>query len=253
MVCTLANYGKLFEAPILACETHSFPEYIWNYHFYQDGSIEAEIRLTGILQTYVARDGEPNPYGTTVAPRVNAQNHQHLFSNRIDPMIDGLFNTVVETDIIPVPDAPTGSDANFAGNAFIAKDTELLNEAGRPYDFEKERRWRIVNPDRHHYSSGKSVGYAIGMKGGVTPLMARPDGWALKRAGFVKYPFWVLKDVEGPKGNRMWPAGKYVPQTRDEPEDSLGQWVKGEKPVDKEDLLVYLTVGESWLNSYRIV
>uniref|UniRef100_A0A0W0FKR5 Amine oxidase n=1 Tax=Moniliophthora roreri TaxID=221103 RepID=A0A0W0FKR5_MONRR len=226
MVCTLANY-----------------EYIWNYHFYQDGSIEAEIRLSGILQTYVARPDEPNPHGTTVAPGINAQNHQHLFSYRIDPMIDGLFNTVVETDIIPLPDAPTGSDANFAGNAFIAKDTIISSESSRPYDFEKERRWRIVNPERTHYSSGKSVGYAVGIKGGVTPVMARSDGWALKRASFIQHPFWVVKDVEGPKGGRVWPAGKYLPQTRDEPEDSLSKWVAGGKSVEKEDLLVYLTVG----------
>ncbi|KAL0571658.1 peroxisomal copper amine oxidase [Marasmius crinis-equi] len=226
MVCTLANY-----------------EYIWNYHFYQDGSIEAEIRLTGILQTYVAADDEPNPYGTTVAPQINAQNHQHIFSFRLDPMIDGLFNSIVETDVVPLPDAPTGSASNYAGNAFVARDTTLETESARPYDWEKERRWKIVNPARQHYSSGKSVGYGIGLKGGIMPVMARDDSWALRRAGFVKYPFWVVKDVEGPKGGRMWPAGKYVPQTRDTPDDSLPIWVKEGKKVTEEDLLVYLTIG----------
>ncbi|KAJ3488074.1 hypothetical protein NLJ89_g11653 [Agrocybe chaxingu] len=41
----------------------------------------------------------------------------------------------------------------------------------------------------------------------------------------------------------MWPAGKYVPQTREEPEDSVGSWVKGQMPVEDEDILVYVTVG----------
>ncbi|KAG6852799.1 hypothetical protein C0991_009102 [Blastosporella zonata] len=229
MVCTLANY-----------------EYIWNYHFYQDGSIEFEIRLTGILNVYVAGKDEPSPYGTVVAPGINAQNHQHLFSVRIDPMIDGLQNSIVESDIIPLPDAPTGSAANFAGNAFIAKDTVLTTEAGRPYEYEKERRWKIVNTARQHHASGKNVGYSIGMKGGATPMMARPDSWAAKRAAFVTNALWVLRDVEGAKGGRMWPAGKYVPQTRTEPEDSVGTWVKGEQNVDNEDIVVYVTVGE-WL------
>ncbi|KAF8899406.1 peroxisomal copper amine oxidase [Infundibulicybe gibba] len=226
MVCTLANY-----------------EYVWNYFFYQDGSIEFEIRLTGILQVYVSQDGEPSPYGVTVAPNVNAQNHQHLFSVRVDPMVDGLYNTVVESDIIPLPDAPTGSASNYAGNAFISQDNVLKTETARPYDFEKERRWRITNPARKHYSSGRDVGYVVGMKGGVTPMMARPDGWAAKRAAFITRPFWVVQDVEGDKGGRMWPSGKYVPQTREEPGDSVGQWVKGQKNVDNEDILVYLTVG----------
>ncbi|KAG5642009.1 hypothetical protein DXG03_003781 [Asterophora parasitica] len=226
MVCTLANY-----------------EYIWNYYFYQDGSIEFEIRLTGILQVYVAGQDEPSPFGTHIAPGVNAQNHQHLFSVRIDPMIDGLQNSVIESDIVSLPDAPTGSAQNFAGNAFLTQESVLKTEAGRPFDYYKERRWKIVNPARKHYSSGKNVGYSIGMKGGATPMMARPDSWAAKRAAFITNALWVVREIEGDKGGRMWPAGKYVPQTRSDPEDSVGQWVKGQQNVENEDLLVYVTVG----------
>ncbi|KAG6887953.1 hypothetical protein C0992_010056 [Termitomyces sp. T32_za158] len=227
MVCTLANY-----------------EYIWNYHFYQDGSIEFEIRLTGILNVYIADKDETNPYGTVVAPGINAQNHQHLFSVRIDPMIDGLSNSVVESDTIALPDAPTGSAANFAGNAFLSKETVLTTEAGRPFDWAKERRWKIINGARKHHASGKNVGYSIGMKGGATPVMAHHDSWAAKRAAFVTNALWVCRDVEGPKGSRMWPAGKYVPQTRVEPEDSVGKWVEGRQNADNEDILVYVTVVE---------
>ncbi|KAJ3753570.1 copper amine oxidase [Lentinula raphanica] len=228
MVCTLANY-----------------EYIWNYLFYQDGSIEVEVRLSGILQVYTQQPGEPNPFGTTVAPGVNAHYHQHMFSFRIDPMVDGLKNSVVEQDIIPLggEKSATGEDFNFAGNAFTTTETVLEKEGAREYDFAKERRWRITNSARKHYASGKDVGYAISMKGAVTPIMARPDGWALRRAGFTKYPIWVVKDVEGPKGGRMWPAGKYVPQTRIQPEDSVASWIAGELPVKDEDLLVFFTVG----------
>ncbi|KAK0481341.1 copper amine oxidase [Armillaria novae-zelandiae] len=226
MVCTLANY-----------------EYIWNYHFYQDGSIELEVRLTGILQVYVAETDEPIKFSTKVAPNVNTQYHQHLFSIRVDPMIDGINNSVIESDVVPLPNASTGSDLNFAGSVFIQEDTVLKKEAGRDCDWEKERKWKIVNPARQHYSSGKDVGYVVGVKGGVMPMMARKDGWALKRVRFVHYPVWVCRDVEGVKGSRMWPAGKYVPQTRESPADSIGAWVKGEQNIENEDILVYLTVG----------
>lgn len=218
-------------------------EYIWNYYFYQDGSIEFEIRLTGIVQVYVAKDGEPSPYGTHVAPGINAQNHQHLFSVRVDPMVDGLQNSVVESDIMPV-DAPTGSPENFAGNAFVSKDIVLTTESARQYDYQKERRWKIVNPAKKHYSSGKDVGYSVGIKGGATPMMVRPDGWAAKRAAFVTNTLWVCRDVEGEKGGRMWPAGKYVPQTRAVPEDSISKWVEGGQNIENEDVLLYVTVGE---------
>ena len=37
----------------------------------------------------------------------------------------------------------------------------------------------------------------------------------------------------------MWSVDKYVPQTRQEPKDSVGSWVEGEKGVEDEDILVY--------------
>ncbi|TCD61981.1 hypothetical protein EIP91_007645 [Steccherinum ochraceum] len=228
MICTLANY-----------------EYIWNYYFYQDGSAELEIRLSGILQVYVNSKDEPNPFGSTVAPGINAQYHQHLFSVRLDSMIDGLNNTVVETDVLPL-DAPTGSIHNFAGNGFFTRETPITKakDGAREYSVQTDRRWIITNPEHQHPASKKNVGYAIGMKGGVCKMMAKEDSWVVKRAGFTQKDLWVVKDVEGPKGSRMWPSGKYVPGTRGEHQDEfITSWVRGEDNLVGEDLLVYLTVG----------
>jgi primary-amine oxidase len=189
-------------------------------------------------------EGESSPYGTTIAPGVNAPYHQHLFSLRVDPMIDGLQNTVIESDIVPL-DAPTGSEANFAGNGFISEDKVLEQETGRPYDLGRERRWRIVNSGRQHYASGKDVGYAIGLKGAMAPMMMQHDSWAAKRATFLNQALWVCRDVEGHDSGseRIWPSGKYVPQSRTTPNDSIGQWVLGKKETVDEDILVYVTMG----------
>lgn len=224
----------------------SSPEYIFYYYFYQDGNVELEIRLTGILQVYVKGDDEPNPFGTTVAPNINAQYHQHIFCLRLDPMIDGLNNTVVETDVIPL-DAPTGSIYNFAGNAFITRETiiKTQKEGAREYDLSKDRRWIITNPDHQHPASKKNVGYAIGMKGGVVQTLAKPDSVVVKRAGFISKDLWVVKEKEGPKGSaRMWPAGKYVPGTRGEDtHDIITKWVQGDDNIAGEDIIVFASVG----------
>lgn len=160
-------------------------------------------------------------------------------------MVDGLQNSVIESDVVPL-DAPTGSKENFAGNGFHTQDTVLkvASEGGRDYSWENDRRWRIVNPGRRHYSTGKEVGYAVAIRGGATRLLARDDGWVGKRAPFARKAVWVVKDVEGKTGGRMWPAGKYVPQTREEPEDSVATWTNGEHSIENEDVLMYITVGE---------
>ncbi|THG96534.1 hypothetical protein EW026_g5317 [Hermanssonia centrifuga] len=230
MICTLANY-----------------EYMFNYSFYQDGNINLDIGLSGILQVYAEDKNTPasSPFATTLAPGVSAQYHQHLFSVRVDPMIDGLSNTVTETDVIPLPNAPTGSPLNHAGNAFITKTQSISkqSEGARDYDLQLDRRWAITNPTRKHPYSGKAAGYTIMGKGAVTPLLARDDSWVAKRAAFAKKALWVVRDKEGPKGSRVWPAGKYVPQTRDSPPDSVVNWAKGDDNLDGEDILLFITMG----------
>ncbi|KAG7446169.1 uncharacterized protein BT62DRAFT_156661 [Guyanagaster necrorhizus] len=47
---------------------------------------------------------------------------------------------LIESDVLPIPDAETGSAENFAGNGFLTQETVLKKEAVRPYDWEKERR-----------------------------------------------------------------------------------------------------------------
>jgi primary-amine oxidase len=222
-------------------------EYVWNYFFYQDGSIEFEIRLTGILQVYVAGPNEPTPYSVRIAPGINAQFHQHLFSVRIDPMVDGLANSVVETDVRPVV-AGYGSPENFAGNAFQVHDRLLrrASEGERQWDASTDRRWRIVSAGKKHYATGQPTGYSIGVKGAVTPALPHPEGWVGRRATFMRNALWVVREKEDAReGGRMWPSGKFVPQARKEAVDSLGQWVRddGDANIENEDVLVYVTVG----------
>jgi primary-amine oxidase len=231
MICTVANY-----------------EYCFYYYFYQDGTIEHEIRLTGILNVYVLAEGESSaPFGTQIAPRINAQYHQHIFSYRIDPMIDGLANSVVESDIVSF-EYPTGSKENFAGNGFVAREKILktTNEGVRDYDERADRRWSIVNPNRVHYASGKAVGYTLGIKGATIEMMAKEDSWASRRAAFARKTLWVVRDREdgSEMEERLYPSGKYVPQTRSDPEDSVLRWSQEEKSIDGEDILLFVTFGQ---------
>lgn len=161
-------------------------------------------------------------------------------------MLDGIHNSVVESDIVSLA-APTGSKENFAGNGFYVKErilTDQVKDGGRDFDWAAERRWKIANLNRTHEISGKPSSYQIMMKGGLLPLLSKSDSWIARRASFAHKALWIVRDDEGARGGRMWPSGKYVPQTREEPEDSVGRWVKeGHGSIDNEDIVLYLTVG----------
>ena len=171
-----------------------------------------EVRLTGILQVYAKADDEPTPFGTVLAPGINAHYHQHIFSVRVDPMVDGLHNSVVETDVISLP---YDAHSNHAGNAFMTQSTTIskARDGARDINYEGDRRWAIVNPKRRHPYSGKLAGYTItGLRGATVPLKTRDEGVVAKRAPWARKPLWVVKDVETEKGggdetesfSKMW-------------------------------------------------
>ena len=101
-------------------------EYGFYWYFYQDGSIEYEVKLTGVINTGALPPGETRKYGTLVAPQLYAPNHQHFFNVRLDMMVDGPANSVHEVHTVAEPPGPE----NPHGNAFYAESTAAEDGAG---------------------------------------------------------------------------------------------------------------------------
>ena len=72
-------------------------EYGFFWYLYQDGTIEFEVKLTGIISTgRRARGRAPRRrHGTLVAPGLYGPHHQHFFNVRLDIDVDGTANSVV--------------------------------------------------------------------------------------------------------------------------------------------------------------
>ena len=75
-------------------------EYGFFWYLYQDGNIQFEIKLTGILSLGALPPGEKSPYGALIAPQLYAPNHQHFFNMRLDFDLDGIANSVYQIDVV---------------------------------------------------------------------------------------------------------------------------------------------------------
>ncbi|RYO97145.1 hypothetical protein DL765_011314 [Monosporascus sp. GIB2] len=216
-------------------------EYAIQWIFHQDGTIQPEIKLTGILNTYSMNpDEDTKGWGTQVYPGVNAHNHQHLFCLRIDANVDGPNNTVFMSDAVR-SDEPVGSPENYYGNAFYAKRTKLATtgEATTDYDGSTSRTWDICNPNKLHPYSGKPVSYKL-VSREVPPLLPKEGSLVWKRAGFARHAVHVTKYSD----DQLWPAGRHVPQTSGEPSVGLPEWVgDGTESVDNTDVVLWHTFG----------
>ena len=166
-VCTVGNY-----------------EYASYWMFKQDGEIEFEMKATGIVNTVGCRPGSPSKYGVEVSPGVEGQIHQHAFCARLEPALDGDTNSVVECDTRVEDD-----DMNPHGNGFYVAETTLERDVGRKADYETQRYWRIVNPNKLN-GLGQPVGYKLAPSNVIKPFL-RPDSPSGRRSAFTENHLWV--------------------------------------------------------------
>ncbi|WP_008314860.1 primary-amine oxidase [Leptolyngbya sp. PCC 6406] len=209
-------------------------EYGFYWYFYQDGTIQYEVKLTGIVSTAAVAPGEVPKYGTLIAPQLYAPIHQHIFNVRLDMCVDGMNNSVYEVDIEPEDD-----DHNPYGNAFYAKSTLLPTElaAQRRIDPMKGRYWKIVNPTKTN-AMGYPTAYKL-MPGENTLPLARPNASVIKRATYMTQHLWVTPYSPDEK----FPAGNYPNQSPGG--EGLPQWTQADRPVENTDLVVWHTFAHS--------
>src|SRR5262249_4226795 len=101
-------------------------EYGFFWYFYLDGTIEFEVKLTGIVSTGAFSPSDPPPaYGTVLAPGLYAPNPQHFFNVRLDICVDGERNSVYEVNSVAVPPGPD----NPGANAWVTRQTLLARES----------------------------------------------------------------------------------------------------------------------------
>jgi primary-amine oxidase len=210
-------------------------EYGFFWYFYQDGNIEFQIKLTGILSLGTARKDESLPFGTIIAPLLYAPNHQHFFNVRLDFNLDGPRNTVQQIDVVA---DPAGYDNPFH-NAFGAHVLELSSEkkARAQLNLETMRTWKIVNPSSKN-AVGQPVGYKFFPGDNAVPLASR-NAWWRKRAGFVNHHVWVTPYAEDEK----YAAGDFPNQSAGG--EGLVRWTEQDRPIANEDVVFWYTFGHT--------
>jgi primary-amine oxidase len=207
-------------------------DYGFYWYFYLDGTIECEIKATGVLFTS-AHPGGDHAYSTEVAPGLAAPFHQHLFSARLDMTVDGLANAVEEVDVSGLPVGPD----NPYGNAIVQQVTRLTREsqAGRRADGSRGRVWRIVSTERSN-RFGHPTGYTLYPESAPV-LLADPAAPLTARAGFATNHLWVTRYDP----DHRWPAGDFVNQNPGGA--GLPAFIAGDRDIDGEDIVVWHTFG----------
>lgn len=207
-------------------------EYILAFMFNQAGELTYEVRATGILSTQPIDDGISVPWGTVVHPGVLATHHQHIFSLRVDPAIDGHSNRLVYDDALPMP----RSHFNPHGTGYYTEETLVSQSGGYDLNPDTNRTFKIQNVNVRNPINNKPVAYKIHappfQKG-----IADKDSFNYKRVEFSDRNIYAVKHRDG----ELYAGGKYTNQSRGG--TGVRSWADRKDNIVDEDLVVYVQFG----------
>jgi primary-amine oxidase len=216
-------------------------EYGFNWVFHQDGSLEMEVLLTGIMQVKgIQPVSETNmahasgSHGHLVAKDLVAVHHQHFFNFRLDLDVDGANgNSVVEQNTESLPPGPE----NPYGGAFIMKESLFHREEDgrRLLNLASSRKWKVINPSSKN-PLGQSTGYML-IPGENSVPYASPDSSVRRRAGFINAHLWVTP-YDSKQTNA---AGYYINFNKGG--DGLPKWTGENRPIENQDVVLWYTMG----------
>ena len=209
-------------------------EYIFAWQFMQNGAIEFETRATGILATSLIDAGKSSFWGNVVSPGVLAANHQHLFCLRIDPMIDGVENTLIQEDTVSVP---YSKQENPHGNAWKVHKTPFEKSSFADAEPQRNRVFKVVNEKKLNAISGNPVGFKIATQPAQL-LIADQRSTVRRRARFAEHHLWVTRYRDG----ELWAGGHWTNQSHDETEGVSDAASRCDN-VRGEDIVVWQTYG----------
>ncbi len=208
-------------------------EYGYFWYLYNDGAIEYEVKLSGVISTGAIPVGETPKHGTLVAPGLYGPHHQHFFCVRLEMAVDGAQNTVVEIDSMPSPPGPD----NPHGNAWVTQRTVLGTEsaARRDVDAGRARYWKIESATETS-ALGLPTAYAL-MPGANVPPMYSPDALYARRSGFTEHQLWVTAQDR----TQRFAAGDYPNQHPGG--TGLPSFGEADRPLEGTDVVVWYTFG----------
>ena len=232
-------------------------DYLLDWIFRQDGSIEARVGATGLLEvkaTSAVSAIPPTPaagpvnatavdalqagtaadaYGRFLDRNVIGVNHDHYFSYRLDLDVDGADNRFVADRLVtrelPADHPRRSIWVQEPHAAQTEQDAQLDINLAQP------ALWRILSSSRRN-AVGYPTSYQL-MPGRNANHLFVADDYSLRRAGFIDHHLWVTPYDP----DERFAAGDHP--TLSEPGMGLPAWTEANRPISDEDLVIWHTVG----------
>jgi primary-amine oxidase len=216
-------------------------DYIMDWRFDPDGTIEVAVGATGIIETRAMREAKASGHtdhsqeetGQFVGENTLGVNHDHYFSYRLDLDVDGPANSFM---VHRMEEKKLTGDP-MRKSIWVAKPFLAQREQDAIMDIRLERpsMWMFMNPavkGPQNYPTAYEV-----MPGVTAKSLMSSDDPIQKVGAFSEHQFWVTP--YDPR--QLYASGTYV--TDGKGDDGLAAWTKANRPIVNTDLVGWYTLG----------
>ncbi len=221
-------------------------DYLMDWRFRQDGTMEVAVGATGVIETKATMQKNATghamdqigtnalaEYGQFVADNTVGVNHDHFFSYRLDMDVDGPGNSFMADRMVQkqLPSDPMRKSIWVVEHAIAAREKDAIMDI----HLERPSMWLFINPNVKG-PLGYPTGYEI-MPGATAKSLLSADDPPQKLGAFSEHQFWVTPYDPA----QRYAAGTYP--TGSKGTDGLAVWTQANRPIENTDLVGWYTLG----------
>lgn len=216
-------------------------DYVMDWRFEPDGTIEVGVGATGIIETKASTQKLAPDHSNHAMPEMGQHvdehtigvNHDHFFSYRLDFDVDGPSNSFMLHRMVPqrVENDPMRRSIWVAQPSIAQREKDAILDI----QLEKPSMWMFMNPGvkgslNHHPA------YEV-MPGTTAKSLMSADDPTQKIGAFSEHQFYVTPYNE----NERYASGTYP--TSSTADDGLAVWVQANRPIVNTDIVGWYTLG----------
>ncbi|KAL7379405.1 hypothetical protein ABVT39_027232 [Epinephelus coioides] len=211
-------------------------DYMWDFIFYQSGSVEAKVHATGYISATYLVDGSLK-YGHQVAEKVLGNIHTHFINFKVDLDVMGVNNFFQTKDMEYVNvSLPWNTDRYAMIPQLVEKQLKTEQEAALHYGRKTARYLHIASNKTNRWGHQRSYRLQVFSFAGDHLPESEPEeksmSWARYKVAITKH-----KDLEQTSSslynqNNMWT-----------PAVDFSKYIDDNESIEDKDLVAWVTAG----------
>ncbi|XP_041634035.1 primary amine oxidase, liver isozyme-like [Cheilinus undulatus] len=211
-------------------------DYMWDFIFYQSGSVEAKVHATGFISSSYLVEGNLK-YGHQVAENVLGNIHTHFMNFKVDLDVLGLKNVFQTKDMKFVNTSlPWMTDRYAMVPQLVEQQLKTEKEAALRYDTKTPRYLHIASNKTNRWGHQRSYRLQVFSFAGdhlpESQSEERSMSWARYKVAITKH-----KDSEQTSSslfnlNNIW-----------DPAVDFSKYIEDNESIENEDLVAWVTAG----------